>query len=138
MQHESVKIKNCPYTGPMTSGRPAKINERSDIGKRLYEARKAAGLSQTQTSELIDVPQQTYAGWERKECAINPLYLVRLAEIFGVSLDSLIGADEKKAQRGGPKGKAKRLFEEIGTLPRSKQNRILSVVEDLIAANRNG
>jgi transcriptional regulator with XRE-family HTH domain len=138
MQSESVKTENCPYNGRMTSGRPAKTNDRSDIGKRLYEARQNAGLSQIQTAELIGVPQQTYAGWERKECAINPVYLVRLAEIFEVTVDSLLGANDKKLQRGGPKGKAKRLFEELTVLPRSKQNRILSVVEDLIAANKNG
>ena len=43
----------------------------------------------------------------------------------------------KKQRRGGPKGKAQRLFEEIGNLPRSRQIRILSVVEDLIAAHKS-
>jgi len=138
MQALSVKIENCPYNpGMAITGRPAKIEERSEIGKRLLEARQNAGLSQTATAELIGVPQQTYAGWERKECAINPVYLARLAQVFGVTVDHLIGANTKNQRRGGPKGKAQRLFEEIGNLPRSRQNRILNVVEDLISAHKH-
>lgn len=135
MQVESVKFKNCPYNGRMTSGRKAKTEERSDIGKRLFEARQNAGLSQIETSKLIGVPQQTYAGWERKECAINPLHLAKLAQVFKISVDTLIGSTPPKPKRGGPKGKALQLFEKINTLPRSKQIRILNVVEDLIIAN---
>ena len=110
---------------------------RSEVGKRLWEARQNAGLSQEKTAQLIGVPQQTYAGWERKECAINPIYLAKLAEAFGVTVDFLIGANTQQKRKGGPKGKAQRLLEEIGNLPRSRQNRILSVVEDLIAAHKH-
>ena len=137
MQAFSISTENRPYNPGMKTGRPAKTESRSEIGRRLWEARQNAGLSQTQVSELIGVPQQTYAGWERKKCAIDPEYIARLAEIFEVTLDSLIGTKTQNKRRGGPKGKAKLLFEEIGTLPRSRQNRILSVVEDLISAHKS-
>ena len=136
MQAYSLSTENCPYTLGMKTGRPPKSQDRSEIGKRLFDARQNAGLSQTQVSEQIGVPQQTYAGWERKKCAIDPECLAKLAEIFNVSVDYLVGASNKPQRRGGPRGKALRLFEELGNLPRSKQNRILGVVEDLIAAQR--
>lgn len=137
MQAFSLSFENSPYNPGMKTGRPPKFENRSEVGKRLFEARQNAGLSQTQVSELIGVPQQTYAGWERKKCAIDPECLAKLAEIFDVSVDSLAGANIRPQRRGGPRGKALRLFEELGNLPRSKQNRILSVVEDLIAAQKH-
>lgn len=136
MQAFSISPENSPYTPDMKTGRPPKSIDRSEVGKRLFEARQNAGLSQTQVSELIGVPQQTYAGWERKKCAIDPECLAKLAQIFDVSVDSLVGVDIKPKRRGGPRGKALRLFEELGKLPRSKQNRILGVVEDLISAQK--
>ena len=138
MQAISVVSKKCLYTSGMIARRKKDDPiERPDVGNRLYEARTNAGLSQTKTAELIGVPQQTYAGWELKECAINPIYLSRLAKIFGVPLDVLIDGPHKNPRRGGLKGKAQILFEEVCSLPRSKQNKILSVVEDLIAANKD-
>ncbi len=137
MQAFSISLENCPYNLSMKTGRPAKSEFRSELGKRLLEARQNAGLSQTQVSELIGVPQQTYAGWERKKCAIDPECLAKLAEIFDVTVDALVGKTVKQQRRGGPRGKALRLFEELGNLPRSRQNRILIVVEDLISAHRN-
>jgi len=137
MQAFSISLENSPYNPGMKTGRPPKTESRSEIGRRLLEARQNAGLSQNQVSELIGVPQQTYAGCERKKCAIDPEYIARLSEIFEVTLDSLIGTNKKGKRKGGPKGKAKRLFEEIGNLPRSRQNRILNVVEDLIAAHKH-
>ena len=135
MQALSVEIKNCPYNPGMTAGRPSKTKDRSELGKRLFEVRQQSGLSQTKVAELIGVPQQTYAGWERKSCAINPEHLAKLASVFDVTVDFLVGASIK-LRRGGPKGKAQRLFEELGSLPRSRQQRILSVVDDLLAAYR--
>ena len=37
-------------------------------------------------------------------------------------------------RKGGPVGKARRVFEEVSKLPRHQQQRILGIVEDLIAA----
>lgn len=135
MQAHSVESQIRPYNQGMAAGRPPKSDERSPLGQRLFEARQNAGLSQAKIAELIGVPQQTYAGWERRNCAINPEHLARLAEVLGVSVDALLGR-KSTTRRGGPKGKAQRLFEEVSSLPRSRQQRILNVVEDLLAAHR--
>ena len=136
MQPLPSNLENQAYTAGMTAGRPAKSRARSEVGKRLFEARQNAGLSQTQVAEIVGIPQQTYAGWERKACAINPEHMARLADLFGVTVDALVGR-EQSLRRGGPKGKAQRLFEEVSNLPRARQQRILGVVEDLLSAQRS-
>jgi hypothetical protein len=57
----------------------------------------------------------------------------RLAEVLGVTVEALFSSGPPApSQRGGPLGRAKRIFEEVSALPRKKQKRILDVVEDLL------
>jgi transcriptional regulator with XRE-family HTH domain len=120
----------------MTAGRPAKF-KRSAFGDKLFAARQQMGLSQTQLADKLGITQSTYAGWERRTTALKPEYISSLAEALHVSVDYLLG-HENGGQRkgGGPVGKARRIFEEVSQLPRHKQQRILGIVEDLLAAQR--
>ena len=116
-------------------GRPAKF-KRSPFGERLLAARHQAGLSQVQIAGKLEITQQTYAGWERRTTALKPEYLSKLSSLLNVTVDYLLGHDNGGSRKGGPTGKARRVFEEVSTLPRHQQQRILGIVEDLIAAQR--
>ena len=116
----------------MPGGRPPKF-QRTEFGQRLVELRQERGLSQNQVAEKLELSQQTYAGWERSTTALRPTELVRLAEIFKISTDELLGNAPMKKRSNGPAGRARRLFEEVTELPRSQQSKILDTVETLIA-----
>jgi len=132
MQAVSLNFSDRPYNGDMNTGRPSK-SERSAFGQRLYEARELKGLSLRQVAEALDVPLNTYANWERRNVGIKPEYLAALAKILEVSTEQLIGA-ATPPKRDGPTGKARKLFEEVSKLPRSQQQRILAMVEDMLIA----
>jgi hypothetical protein len=51
----------------------------------------------------------------------------------GVSLFMVLGRENAVQRKGGPVGKARRVFEEVSKLPRHKQQRILGIAEDLLA-----
>lgn len=122
---------------PLPSGRPAKSNSRSEFGERLFQARAEKGLSQTQVAEALGITQPSYADWERRSVALKPEYLPRLAELFGVSIEFLLGMPERpKRVASGPTGKLRRLFEEVNELPRHQQQRIGAMIEDMIVAHR--
>lgn len=53
-----------------------------------------------------------------------------------MSVDYLLGHENGAPRKGGPVGKARRVFEEISKLPRQRQQRILGIVEDLLAADQ--
>ena len=55
-----------------------------------------------------------------------------MTEILNVSVDKLFGKEEKNGRRGGPVGKARRLFEAVSKLPRSQQQHVLTVVEAFV------
>ena len=136
MEVHSVIISRAGYTDDiMPAGRPSKF-KRSNFGVRLLNARQQAGLSQRQVAERLKVTQQTYAGWERKITALKPEYITQLADVLKVSSDYLLGRASSAHRGSGPVGKALKIFEEVSQLPRSRQQRIIMVVEDMLAAKR--
>lgn len=76
--------------------------------------------------------QASYGAWERDPVALRPDQIQKLAEVLNVSVEHLFGEDEKKQHKGGPVGKARRIFEELSKIPRSQQTHVLTVVEGFI------
>ena len=135
MQAKRITFPADPYDGGMNTGRPAS-QPRTPFGERLHAAREARGLSQAQVAEQLGMSQNAYACWERKPVALRPDQVEQLAKILGVSVEALFNGDGGPDRKGGPTGKARRVFDEVSRLPRKRQQRILGVVEDMLAAQR--
>ena len=135
MQAEKITRPTIPYDGGMNTGRPA-TQPRTPFGERLHAAREARGLSQAQVAEQLGMSQNAYACWERKPVALRPDQVEQLAKVLGVSVDALFSDNSGLDHKGGPTGKARRVFDEVSRLPRKRQQRILGVVEDMLAAQR--
>lgn len=132
MQGYSV-IPEAPCYTAANMGRPANTH-RTAFGERLFQARSKAGLSQAQVADKLGITQQSFAGWERRETALKPDQLARLAEILGVTVEHLLGAAEPRARGAGPVGKLRQVFERASKLPREQQKHVLRVVEDALTA----
>jgi transcriptional regulator with XRE-family HTH domain len=115
----------------MKTGRPSK-RPRTPFGQRVYEAREALGLSQAEVADKLGINQASYGAWERDPVALRPDQVEQLAKILNVSIEQLYGIAPPKS-RGGPAGKARRVFEAVSQLPRTQQQKILEVVEALVA-----
>lgn len=59
--------------------------------KNLKEFRKKYNLTQKQVAEKINVSQQTYNNYETKNYEPTIETLIKLAKLFNVSVDKLIG-----------------------------------------------
>lgn len=66
---------------------------------RLKEARKAAGLSQLEVANKIGVTQSGLSNWENGIRKVDMMTLQRLAEIYEVSTDYLLGKDSRPNAR---------------------------------------
>lgn len=115
------------------SGRPSK-KKATDSGVRLAALRKQAGLSQAALAEAVGIPQRTISFYEREAVAIPSTLVPTLAKVLGVSMEELLGINDgaQRAKRG-PKSQLERQLEAIATLPRNQQQKILAVVEAMIA-----
>jgi transcriptional regulator with XRE-family HTH domain len=119
----------------MRTGRPSR-RSRPAFGDRLHDLREKAGLTQAQVAKQLSISGRAYAFWERNTVALKADQLAALAKIFDVSVDYLVGQEPPRQRKGGPVGRAKRAFEQVSQLPRSQQQRILAVVEDMLTAQR--
>jgi transcriptional regulator with XRE-family HTH domain len=137
MQAKCERFPGTAYDDGMQTGRPT-TRRRPAFGERLHVLREAAGLSQQQVASKLGMKHSAYAWWERHPVALRPDQLQMLAEVFGVSVEELIGSDDPKKRGAGPVGKMRRIFEEASKLPRSQQRQISAVVEALIARHSNG
>jgi transcriptional regulator with XRE-family HTH domain len=128
---QALSIKTLPplYDAAM----PAEKSQRSAFGEQVRLARETAGLNQRQVAAQLGISQPSYALWEINEVALRPEQIIKLAQILGVRVEELLSSNTSGNRRGGPAGKAKRVFEQVSQLPRSQQQKILGVVEALIA-----
>ena len=67
------------------------------LGNNIREHRKRSGLSQEKLAELVGVSRQAVTKWETGQSAPSTDNLLRLAEIFGISLDVLISTGVEAA-----------------------------------------
>lgn len=120
----------------MPRGRPSS-KPRSPFGEKLLAARERAGLTQSQLAERVDVTQRAVAHWERTSAVLRPEVIAALADALKISVDELVREKPgSHRQPAGPAGKVRRVFEAVSKLPRRQREKIVDVVEVLIAQNR--
>jgi transcriptional regulator with XRE-family HTH domain len=119
------------YSAPVQTGRPSK-EPRTAFGARLHAAREAAGLSQAQVAEKMDVTQTAYGVWERYRVALRPEQIEQLASVLNVTVEYLFGRDAAKSRGKGPAGKLRQVFEKASRLPRHQQNKVAEFVEAFV------
>lgn len=73
------------------------------FGARIYELRRACGLTQQAVADRLQIHRTTYTKYETGRATPDQQGLVRLAEIFGVSVDCLLGhcSDNSLADTAG-------------------------------------
>ncbi len=69
---------------------------REILAKRLRECRKEMGYTQMQVSIYCDITERAYQNYESMRREPKMEILVRLADLYKVSLDYLCGRTDKK------------------------------------------
>lgn len=66
------------------------------MGKRIVANRKRLGLTQDQMAEKLGVTAQAVSKWENDQSCPDIAIIPRLAELFGVSTDELLGVERRE------------------------------------------
>ena len=66
------------------------------LADRLVELRKEHKLSQEALAEKLGLSRQSISKWERAEASPDTDNLIALAEVYGITLDQLLGNDKPK------------------------------------------
>jgi len=72
-----------------------------EIANRLAALRKEKGISQEELAEKLGVSRQAVSKWENGESSPDTDNLIALADIYGISLDELLGKSkpEEKVEK---------------------------------------
>lgn len=103
-----------------------------ELGGRIAQLRKEQNLTQQQLADELGVNQQVIASYEIGRRRVPVSTLPALARLLGVSIEALIGEEEKPAKRG-PAPKLQRHLERINALPKPKQRAVMEVLEAVLA-----
>ena len=68
------------------------------IGERLYSLRKESKLKLEEIEETIGVSYQAYRKYENNICNPSVDTLIKIAKMFNVSTDYILGLSEEKRQ----------------------------------------
>ena len=106
----------------------------SELGQRIADARKKAGLTQAILSEQLKVGKQTFAHYESGHLRTPVWHLRRIAEILDLSYDTLIDGEPITASRSkrGPRSIMENMFLQAAELPRHRQKVIQEVLEAML------
>ena len=64
------------------------------LSKRIHELRGALGWSQVELARALNVSKQTVSNWENDNIQPSIDMLLRLAGVFGVTTDYLLGLED--------------------------------------------
>jgi hypothetical protein len=81
---------------------------------------------------MIDERQSNVSFWERTGLLPRSDKLAPIAKALGVTVEELLGQDKPK-RSAAPGGKVRQAFEQVARLPRRQQDKIVEVVEALVA-----
>ena len=103
------------------------------LGARIAQARKAQDSTQQEVADRLGIAQHTYAQYELGVRRIPASMLPQLARDLSLTMDELMGQDERQRSKPGPTPKLLKQFERISQLPRTKQQVLMEMLDGLLA-----
>jgi transcriptional regulator with XRE-family HTH domain len=104
-----------------------------ELGARIAQLRKDAGLSQQAVADALELAQQTYANYEVARARPPVSMLPVLAELFGVSVDELLGLHKNGAGKRGPTPLLQKQIERLNRLPKAQQKIVLKMLDGVLS-----
>lgn len=96
-----------------------------ELSQTIYTLRTAKGLSQLELAEQLEVSRQSVSKWETGQSVPDLDKLIKLADLFGISVDELVRAD---AQPTPPEPEVVYIREKPQFTPVQKAGAVLEIV----------
>jgi transcriptional regulator with XRE-family HTH domain len=100
----------------------------------LRKMREATGLSLRELARQIGETHTNVSYWERSGNLPRADLLRPIAKALGVTVEQLLGDEPKRAMPTG--GRLRQLFERASKLPRRQQEKLISVIEPFVTAQK--
>lgn len=104
------------------------------LGRRIADARKAAGITQVELAKTLGIAQQTLAHYEGGVSRLPVALLPVVAKAVDVSVEALVGEESKRASgKRGPASKLQQQLDQVTQLPRTQQKFVMQMLETVLA-----
>ena len=115
---------------------PKKTIPGTPFGKKLFELRKAKGLTQQQLAQAIGSSQRAISHYETVGAFPPTSAIMSLAKTLGVTADELLGLKKSGNEKEEGKTQSTRLWKKvrkISSLPEKDQRAIIRMIKSLTA-----
>lgn len=109
--------------------------QRTPVGERLFNTRRARGLSQEELGKRVNISKRMIAHYESAEGDPTIETLKKLAEALSVTVSYLTGESTQKAIKDELSPKVRRHLEKFQKLPPKDQKTVMRMVDGLAAEN---
>lgn len=99
------------------------------LGQRLTRLRKERGFTQVELAAKVGITQVLISAYETDRCAFSVEMAVRFSIALGISTDALLHPQAAKKRASVPSRKVLRRLEQIESLPRRKQDALLTTID---------
>ena len=127
---KKLNFRNHPYNGEMTRGRKPS-QEAPMFGQRLIHFRQKAGMTQYELAEALDISRDLVGHYERRSQNPNLDFVIKVAELFEITVDELLGFKPER-DKSGPPPRVRKLTERLTELPKTKQGVVLEMLESYL------
>jgi transcriptional regulator with XRE-family HTH domain len=104
-----------------------------ELGTRIAQLRNEAGLSQQAVADALEIAQQTYANYEVARARPAVSMLPTLAQLFGVSVDELLGLHKNGPGKRGPTPLLQKQIERLNRLPKAQQKVVMQMLDGVLS-----
>ena len=104
-----------------------------ELGARIAQLRKDAGLSQQAIADALEIAQQTYANYEVARARPAVSMLPTLSQLFGVSVDELLGLHKNGPGKRGPTPLLQKQIERLNRLPKAQQKVVMQMLDGVLS-----
>jgi len=120
----------------MPGGRPP-TTKAPEFGARLAALRKACGLSQLEFADKAGISRPMVDYYERR--APNPAasFVIKAADVLGVTTDELLGIPPGGRRKVGRKSKLDRYVEQVKRMPRAEQEYVVKFLEQAVSRHKS-
>ena len=107
------------------------------LGERVTQLRKSRGMTQAELARALGVSQQAVFAYEIGERRISAIVLERLARLFRLTMDQLLGFTPEPVKKRRLSPRAMRHAERLQALSKTQQRFLVRILDVLEESNKN-
>ena len=97
----------------------------------LTALREQAGLTVRELARQLGTSHPNILSWEKNGRVAKTEFLLPMARIFGVTVEEVLG-EARPRRVANPGGKLGQVFDAAAKLPRSKQEKVIALLEAFV------